>query len=140
MLIRRICRLEMHRKGRIVADGVELTGDVPQADKARRGRHGAAELQPVSAFRRARQALHRPVWVKKIAQAEAGEMVGTDLEPVPIRELVTLLEPLNDAVTVRRTEELRQKRVATIDNIDDEAAHLGIAEAGQVSPMDLTVG
>jgi general L-amino acid transport system ATP-binding protein len=86
-LIRCINRLEVHQQGRIVVDGVELTGDLRQIDKVR------AEVGMV--FQSFNLFPHLtvldnlclgPVWVKKMPRAEAEKTARQYLERVHIPE------------------------------------------------------
>jgi general L-amino acid transport system ATP-binding protein len=86
-LIRCINRLEVHQAGRIVVDGVELTGDLRQIDKVR------AEVGMV--FQSFNLFPHLtvldnlclgPVWVKKLPRSEAERIARQYLERVHIPE------------------------------------------------------
>jgi general L-amino acid transport system ATP-binding protein len=86
-LIRCINRLEVHQQGRIVVDGVELTNDLRQIDKVR------AEVGMV--FQSFNLFPHLtvldnlclgPVWVKKLARAEAERIARQYLDRVHIPE------------------------------------------------------
>ena len=86
-LIRCINRLEEHQKGKIIVEGIELTGDIRQIDKIR------AEVGMV--FQSFNLFPHltvldnlclAPVWVKKMPRREAEQVAMRYLERVKIPE------------------------------------------------------
>jgi general L-amino acid transport system ATP-binding protein len=86
-LIRCINRLEMHQRGRIIVDGIELTNDIKNIEKIR------AEVGMV--FQHFNLFPHLtilenltlgPIWVRKVPKKEAEEMAMGYLEKVHIAE------------------------------------------------------
>ena len=86
-LIRCINRLEEHQKGRIIVDGIELTNDVRQIDKIRSD--VGMVFQSFNLFPHLTvldNLCLAPVWVKKMARAEAEKTAMQYLHRVKIPE------------------------------------------------------
>lgn len=86
-LIRCINRLEEHQRGRIVIDGVELTGNLKQIEAVRRGI--GMVFQQFNLFPHLSvldNCTLAPIWVKGMARAEAEALAMTYLERVRIPE------------------------------------------------------
>src|ERR1700712_2432702 len=86
-LIRCINRLEEHQQGRIVIDGVELTGDVKKVDEIRRD--VGMVFQHFNLFPHLtvlENLTLAPIWVRKQPKREAEEMAMGYLQRVKIPE------------------------------------------------------
>src|SRR5262245_10177869 len=86
-LIRLVNRLEVHQKGRVIVDGVELGDDVKKGGAVRR--EGGMVFQSFNLFPHltALQNLTlAPIWVQKVPKKEAEETAMHFLERVRIPE------------------------------------------------------
>jgi general L-amino acid transport system ATP-binding protein len=86
-LIRCINRLEEHQRGRIVVDGVELTSDLKQIEHVRR--EVGMVFQHFNLFPHLtvlENCTLAPIWVRKMAKAEAEKLAMQYLERVRIPE------------------------------------------------------
>ena len=86
-LIRCINRLEEHQKGRIVVDGIELTGDLRKTDEVRR--EVGMVFQHFNLFPHLtvlQNCTLAPIWVKNTSKAEAEEIAMGFLKRVKIPE------------------------------------------------------
>jgi general L-amino acid transport system ATP-binding protein len=87
-LIRCINRLEVHQKGRITVDGIELTNDVKRIDQVRR--EVGMLFQNFNLFPHMtviENLTLSPVWIRKMPLKEARELAFQYLERVKIPEL-----------------------------------------------------
>ena len=87
-LIRCINRLEIHQKGKIVVDGVELTNDVKRIDRVRR--EVGMLFQNFNLFPHMtvlENLTLSPVWIKKMPLKEAQDLAFMYLERVRIPDL-----------------------------------------------------
>ncbi len=86
-LIRCINRLEEHQRGRIVVDGVELTGDLKHVEQVRRDVGMVFQHFNLFPHLTALENLAlAPIWVRKMARREAEEIAMKYLERVKIPE------------------------------------------------------
>lgn len=86
-LIRCINRLEEHQKGRIVVDGIELTGDLRKIDEIRR--EVGMVFQHFNLFPHLtvlQNCTLAPIWVKNTSKEEAEQVAMTYLKRVKIPE------------------------------------------------------
>jgi general L-amino acid transport system ATP-binding protein len=86
-LIRCINRLEVHQRGRIVVDGVELTNDLKRIDEIRR--EVGIVFQHFNLFPHLtilQNCTLGPIWVRKMAKGKANEIAMHYLERVRIPE------------------------------------------------------
>ena len=86
-LIRCINRLEEHQNGRIVVDGIELTGDLRKTDEVRR--EVGMVFQHFNLFPHLtvlQNCTLAPIWVKNTSKAEAEEIAMGFLKRVKIPE------------------------------------------------------
>lgn len=86
-LIRCINRLEAHQDGRIVVDGIELTGDLRKTDEVRR--EVGMVFQHFNLFPHLtvlQNCTLAPIWVKNTSKAEAEEIAMGFLKRVKIPE------------------------------------------------------
>jgi general L-amino acid transport system ATP-binding protein len=86
-LIRCINRLEEHQRGRILVDGVELTGDVKKIDEVRR--EVGMVFQQFNLFPHLtvlENLTLAPLWVRRLPQREAEEIARHYLQRVKIPE------------------------------------------------------
>ena len=86
-LIRCINRLEEHQKGRIVVDGIELTGDLRKTDEVRR--EVGMVFQHFNLFPHLtvlQNCTLAPIWVKNTSKTEAEEIAMGFLKRVKIPE------------------------------------------------------
>lgn len=86
-LIRCINRLEEHQKGRIVVDGIELTGDIKKTDEVRR--EVGMVFQHFNLFPHLtilQNCTLAPIWVKNTSKEEAEEIAMSFLKRVKIPE------------------------------------------------------
>ena len=86
-LIRCINRLEEHQKGRIVVDGIELTGDLRKTDEVRR--EVGMVFQHFNLFPHLtvlQNCTLAPIWVKNTSKTEAEEIAIGFLKRVKIPE------------------------------------------------------
>ena len=86
-MIRCINRLEEHQRGRIVVDGIELTGDLKHIDQVRR--EVGMVFQHFNLFPHLTvldNLTLAPIWVRKMPKAEADKIAMKYLERVKIPE------------------------------------------------------
>lgn len=86
-MIRCVNRLEEHQKGKIVVDGIELTGDLKKIDEVRR--EVGMVFQHFNLFPHLtilENCTLAPIWVRKMPQREAEEIAMHYLERVKIPE------------------------------------------------------
>ncbi len=86
-MIRCINRLEEHQEGKIVVDGIELTGNLKNIDSVRR--EVGMVFQQFNLFPHLsvkENITLAPIWVKKMPKAEAEELAMKQLEIVKIPE------------------------------------------------------
>ncbi len=86
-LIRCINRLEVHQRGRLVVDGVELTSDIKKIDEVRRD--VGMVFQHFNLFPHLtvlENCMLAPVWVRKMPKRDAEEIARQYLERVRIPE------------------------------------------------------
>ena len=86
-LIRCINRLEEHQEGKIVVDGIELTGNLKNIDSVRK--EVGMVFQQFNLFPHLsvkENITLAPIWVKKMPKAEAEELAMQQLEIVKIPE------------------------------------------------------
>ena len=86
-MIRCINRLEEHQEGKIVVDGIELTGNLKNIDSVRR--EVGMVFQQFNLFPHLsvkENITLAPIWVKKMPKAEADELAMKQLEIVKIPE------------------------------------------------------
>ena len=87
-LIRCINRLEVHQKGKIIVDGIELTSDVKRIDKVRR--ETGMLFQNFNLFPHLtvlENLTLSPIWIRKMPLKEAQELAFHYLERVRIPDL-----------------------------------------------------
>ena len=86
-MIRCINRLEEHQEGKIVVDGIELTGNLKNIDNVRR--EVGMVFQQFNLFPHLsvkENVTLAPIWVKKMSKKEADELAMQHLEKVKIPE------------------------------------------------------
>ncbi|MBI28371.1 MAG: ABC transporter ATP-binding protein [Pelagibacteraceae bacterium] len=86
-MIRCINRLEEHQKGKIVVDGIELTGNVKNIEKVRQ--EVGMVFQQFNLFPHLtvkENITLAPIWVRKMPKSKADELAMTHLEKVKIPE------------------------------------------------------
>ena len=86
-MIRCINRLEEHQEGKIVVDGIELTGNLKNIDSVRK--EVGMVFQQFNLFHHLsvkENITLAPIWVKKMQKAEAEELAMQQLEIVKIPE------------------------------------------------------
>jgi len=86
-MIRCINRLEEHQQGKIVVDGIELTGNLKNIDSVRK--EVGMVFQQFNLFPHLtvkENITLAPIWVKKMPKKEAGELAMQQLEIVKIPE------------------------------------------------------
>ena len=86
-MIRCINRLEEHQEGKIVVDGIELTGNLKNIDSVRK--EVGMVFQQFNLFPHLsvkENITLAPIWVKKMPKAEAEELAMKQLEIVKIPE------------------------------------------------------
>ena len=86
-MIRCINRLEEHQQGKIVVDGIELTGNLKNIDSVRREVGMVFQQFNLFPHLTVRENITlAPIWVKKMPKKEAEELAMTHLETVKIPE------------------------------------------------------
>ena len=86
-MIRCINRLEEHQEGKIVVDGIELTGNLKNIDSVRKEVGMVFQQFNLFPHLTVRENITlAPIWVKKMPKKEAEELAMTHLETVKIPE------------------------------------------------------